>query len=153
MELPYHVLKVCGGVVFAARGSNIYSFDSSLEYVSAWEYPVKPAKVQDVLPSESKTSPAPEGPPTKRRKVEPAQEPTPKENGDENGVAEDATAPETKIRRKGKQYNKGLSDLPFVQGLYPTSDGRHVVAVTGSDKTLWVFEHDGAGKLTQLSQR
>lgn len=151
MELPYHVLKVCGDVVFAARGSNIYSFTSSLEYVSAWEYPVKQAKGQDGLTSEPKASPAPEGPPTKRRKVEPAQEPTPDANG--SGPAEGANTPETKIRRKGKQYNKGLSDLPFVQGLYPTTNGRHVVAVTGSDKTIWVFEHDGAGHLKQLSQR
>jgi tRNA (guanine-N(7)-)-methyltransferase subunit TRM82 len=27
------------------------------------------------------------------------------------------------------------------------------VAITGSDKTIWVFEHDGAGNLKQLSQR
>ncbi len=28
-----------------------------------------------------------------------------------------------------------------------------VVAVTAHDKTIWVFEHDGAGNLKQLSER
>lgn len=41
----------------------------------------------------------------------------------------------------------------MVISLESTSDGQHVVAVTGQDKTVWTFEHDGKGKLKQLSER
>lgn len=46
-----------------------------------------------------------------------------------------------------------LFEQPFVQSITTTIDGRYVVAATGSDKTIWVFEHDGAGGLKQLSSR
>ncbi|KAM7219140.1 hypothetical protein V8F06_005437 [Rhypophila decipiens] len=152
MSLPYHILKVCGGVVFAARAGSIYSFNSDLEYISAWEYPVKQqqqTKGQEASATEQqKESSAADGPPTKRRKVESSQEAAPS-NG--SGDAEGAGAPETKPK-KGKSYTTP-TDRAFVQGLYSTTDGRHLVAITGSDKTIRVFEHDGAGNLRLLSER
>jgi tRNA (guanine-N(7)-)-methyltransferase subunit TRM82 len=51
------------------------------------------------------------------------------------------------------QASTATPDIPMVQCMSVTADGKHVVAVTGSDKTIWVFEHDGNGKLTLLSQR
>ncbi|KAK0618140.1 hypothetical protein B0T17DRAFT_618768 [Bombardia bombarda] len=150
MAVPYHVLKVCGEVVFAARGSTIYSFNSSLECISAWKCDVKPKAVTGGWGAEP--SPAAEGPPAKRRRVAADQAPA---------VEEGQAAPESETPEKGNRRKKGSnfvqkskpSDRPFVQGLYNTSDGCHLVAITGSDKTIWVFEHDGAGHLTQLSQR
>lgn len=144
MAIPYQVLKACGSVVFAARGSDIHSLNSSLEHISTWKYPVKqenessgpvleiqePPEVE-----EAQESPAPEGRPVKRRKLQNGQQ------GKSNGQAKAKSGPQKAIER------------PFIQGLYATTDGRHLVAITGSDKTIWVFEHDGAGNLTQLSQR
>jgi tRNA (guanine-N(7)-)-methyltransferase subunit TRM82 len=146
MALPYHLLKVCGSVVFAAQGSDIHSFSSALEHISTWKYPVQETEQSNGPSEEAQESPAPEGPPAKRRKVENGQKPAANDHGDDaaNGP------PKSK---KAAAYDVPANDRPFVQGLYTTSDDRHLVAITGSDKTIWVFEHDGAGNLRQLSQR
>ncbi|KAK0754212.1 hypothetical protein B0T18DRAFT_424635 [Schizothecium vesticola] len=161
MSRPYHLLAVCGNFVFAASGSDIYSLNSNLEQLSSWKHPVRQEKgVVDpsLAPQESPApdSPAPEGPPTKRRRVEePSQEPE-----TTNGNGADAEPQTQKGRRRLKKEKKAAQkptnppqERPFVQSLLATTDGRHIVAITGSDKTIWVFEHDGAGHLTQLSQR
>ncbi|KAK3498627.1 hypothetical protein B0T13DRAFT_417533 [Neurospora crassa] len=182
MALPYHVLKVCDGIVFAARGSNIHSFDSNFNPISVWKYPVKRQetngeKAESETPApvvEAEESPAPEGPPVKKRKVEDGEVVAVTEENKEESK-EDATEGQTETktesqaqevnrrsrRQKQKQKteggwaknNKAVLEKPFVQGMYLTTDGRHLVAITGSDKTIWVFEHDGAGNLKQLSQR
>ncbi|KAG6004442.1 hypothetical protein E4U21_001064 [Claviceps maximensis] len=81
----------------------------------------------------------------------------------ENTSAAKAGAKEGK--RKGKKQSKGPShgdnsrmgkvvvDRPIITLMTCTNDGSHLVAVSGHDKALWVFEHDGQGALTQLSQR
>lgn len=148
MALPYHLVKVCGSTVFAAQGSDIHSFTSGLEYVSTWKYPVQQRSEPSAPPVEAQESPAPEGPPAKRRKVaNNDQEPT--SNGH---VAASSTDGRVKSK-KAAPYDDPANERPFVQGLYATPDGRHLIAVTGSDKTIWVFEHDGSGNLKQLSQR
>ncbi|KAL2136040.1 hypothetical protein VTI74DRAFT_5776 [Chaetomium olivicolor] len=144
MALPYHLLKVCGSIIFAAQGSDIHSFNSSLEPLSTWKYPVKQG--EESAPPEPQESPAPEGPPAKRRKVEDGQ------GAASNDQAEEPANGQPKSK-KNAPYDVPANERPFVQGLYATTDGRHLVAITGSDKTIWVFEHDGAGNLKQLSQR
>lgn len=52
-----------------------------------------------------------------------------------------------------QQVSTATPDIPMIQCMVVTKDGKHLVAVTGSDKTIWVFEHDGNGKLTKISQR
>ena len=183
MALPYHVLKVCDGIVFAARGSNIHSFDSNFEPISVWKYPVKQqetnaekAAIETPAPTveAAEESPVPEGPPAKKRKVEDGEvvavtekskEETTEgqtETKTEGGLTQHQKEVNRRSRRqKQKQKteggwaknNKAALEKPFVQGLYLTTDSRHLVAITGSDKTIWVFEHDGAGNLKQLSQR
>ncbi|KAK4151967.1 hypothetical protein C8A00DRAFT_44929 [Chaetomidium leptoderma] len=138
MALPYHLLKVCGSTVFAAQGSDIHSFSSALEYISTWKYPVHIADEANVPSTEAQDSPAPEGPPAKRRKMD--------------GGKESASNGQPKSK-KAAQYIVPANERPFVQGLYATTDGCHLVAITGSDKTIWVFEHDGRGNLKLLSQR
>lgn len=164
MSRPYHLLAVCGDYVFAASGSDIYSLNSNLEQLSSWKHPVRQEKGNvdpspAALESPAPDSPAPEGPPAKRRRVEePSQEEPETTNG--NGADADATPQTQKGRRRLKKEKKAArgpiippQERPFVQNLLATTDGRHIVAITGSDKTIWVFEHDGAGHLTQLSQR
>ncbi|KAL2182336.1 hypothetical protein L209DRAFT_759416 [Thermothelomyces heterothallicus CBS 203.75] len=149
--LPFHLVKVCGGVIFAAQGCDIHSFNSDFKHISTWKYPVqKPNDNESSGPSRDapQDSPAPEEPPTKRRKVESgagSEAPIKDQGaGSENG------RPKSK---KAAQYDVPANERPFVQGLYATADGRHLIAITGSDKTIWVFEHDGAGNLKQRSQR
>jgi len=60
--------------------------------------------------------------------------------------------PESRLEWKA-QASTATPDIPMVQCLSVTNDGKHVVAVTGSDKVIWVFDHDGNGKLTVQSQR
>ncbi|KAK1829834.1 hypothetical protein QBC39DRAFT_412460 [Podospora conica] len=164
MSRPYHLLAVCGNFVFAASGSDIYSLNSNLEQLSSWQHPVRQEKeAVDPSPAAQESpapdSPAPEGPPAKRRRVEePSQDEPETANG--NGVDADPQPQTQKGRRRLKKEKKALQkptnppqERPFVQSLLATTDGRHIVAITGSDKTIWVFEHDGAGHLTQLSQR
>ncbi|KAK3310570.1 uncharacterized protein B0T15DRAFT_42422 [Chaetomium strumarium] len=146
MAIPYHLLKACGSFIFAAQGSNIHSFNSALEHISTWKYPVKQEDESSGQSTEPRDLPALEGPPTKRRKVEDGQEST------SNGHATEPANGQGKSKSVDK-YAHPAYEKPFIQGLYATTDGRHLVAITGSDKTIWVFEHDGAGNLKQLSQR
>ncbi|KAK4239810.1 hypothetical protein C8A03DRAFT_42590 [Achaetomium macrosporum] len=146
MAIPCHLLKACGNFIFAAQGSSIHSLNSALEHISTWKYPVKQGDEPSGQTTEPRDSPALEGPPTKRRKVEDGQESA------SNGHAIDSANGQGKTKSVDK-YAHPAYEKPFIQGLYATTDGRHLVAITGSDKTIWVFEHDGAGNLKQLSQR
>lgn len=72
----------------------------------------------------------------------------------EHDATQDAPANSEKNQKKGRgKWTQPRPEAPFVVLLTATSDGSHVVAVTGQDKTLWVFEHDGKGSLEQVSQR
>ncbi len=66
----------------------------------------------------------------------------------------DAPANGEKSQKNRKtKWTPPKPELPFVVLLTATEDGSHVIAVTGQDKTLWVFEHDGKGSLKEVSQR
>jgi tRNA (guanine-N(7)-)-methyltransferase subunit TRM82 len=47
----------------------------------------------------------------------------------------------------------GKQEGPVVIALASTRRGDHVIVVTGEDKSIRVFEHDGKGQLRQISQR
>ena len=162
MAIPFHLLVVCRNIIFAARGSEIYSFTSEFEPISGWKYPAKqPLAAATQPPAAPKPSPAPEGegPPSKRRKVVSGQDAgdNGSEGGKGNGDAVDGQSPGVGGKKQGKEKNGNQAPLPherpFIQSLAATTDGRHIVAITGCDKTIWVLEHDGAGNLKQLSQR
>lgn len=77
-----------------------------------------------------------------------------------SAAAENAPAPEGGSPAQGKKKKDAKvaassrpTDRPWITLLEAASDGRHLVAVTGSDKTLWTFEHDGNGALKELSKR
>jgi hypothetical protein len=121
-----------------------------------------------------------DGPPSKRRRLEkePEQETVNGKEiteaaagGEEQGVVgQDAEAAKEgkgkgqngkkeKVRGNGKDYGLGFGkqkavlDIPMFQCMATTTDGKYLVGVIGSTKTIWTFEHDGNGKLTELSQR
>ncbi|KAK0733436.1 hypothetical protein B0T26DRAFT_19797 [Lasiosphaeria miniovina] len=161
MALPYHMLKVCGDILFAARGSSIHSFNLNLEPLGTWKYPVQQASGPSA-PSHSqqpREPPAPQSkPPSKRRKLEAGQEPVINSQDADADADQETPQPGNRRRRRNKSGSHEPSyssphDVPFIHELSATTDGRHIVAITGSDKTIWVFEHDGAGNLKELSRR
>lgn len=156
MIVPYHLLQASGSVIFAAQGVDILSFNTSMEHLSTWKYPVKATETPSEPAADAEASatveapPTPEGPPAKRRRTE---------NDEKEAQAGDVATPNsTNGQKKGRFHNKSQpvnlsNEKPFINCLLATANGSHVIAATGSDKTIWVFEHDGSGNLKQLSQR
>ncbi|KAJ0121337.1 wd repeat domain-containing protein [Diaporthe amygdali] len=109
-----------------------------------------------------------DGPPAKRVKLDAAAT-APGENGKRMNVSstgdgqpsgtkdeQEDQSKDTANGKKGKNNNprpgprSQPSERPMVIIFTATADGKHVVAVTQC-KSIWVFEHDGAGNLKQLS--
>ncbi|KAI1437560.1 hypothetical protein GGR50DRAFT_692078 [Xylaria sp. CBS 124048] len=147
MALPFQRLVPLGkGSLFcAARGCSIHTFDlsASPQLLSSWTHPqaqsISTPVVQDTTQKDEQQ------PPSKRRKLDSeAQAQVQEEEGEQ----------ETPSKNKKKANNAPPKpESPLIVLLAATDDGNHVIAVTGQDKTLWVFEHDGKGLLKQLSQR
>ncbi|KAL8408746.1 hypothetical protein RB594_007260 [Gaeumannomyces avenae] len=151
--LPYQRLNVCGEVVFCAQGASIHAFNlKSQAHLGTWSHPALASQRND---SESVPSAAPDT--AAKPDAGPAQSETPPTGpADENlSVAPEGGAPAQGKKKKGAKVaaSSRPTDRPWVTLLEATSDGRHLVAVTGSDKTLWTFEHDGNGALKELSKR
>lgn len=53
----------------------------------------------------------------------------------------------------GKSRFARVPDRPVITHLTSTPDGSHLLAITGHDKVVWVFEHDGNGQIKELSRR
>ncbi|KAJ3552820.1 hypothetical protein NPX13_g11026 [Xylaria arbuscula] len=154
MGLPYQCLSQLGsGTLFcAARGCSIQTHDlsASSQPLYTWTHP-SIRQVADVKRNEEvQDSPAngaaqtEQQPPSKRRKIASDEHEQEKQDVPTNGE---------KGQKKGKTNRAITPGIPFVILLTATEDGSHIIAVTGQDKTLWVFEHDGQGSLKELSQR
>ena len=172
MRIPYSCVTTHGDVVFAARGGQIQTFKlGGGPALTTWNHPEAEreasASAQSAGDSAEKTpqaagaeSPAVEDePPTKRQRVEQG---APEESATDAGSA----TPQTEAEEKGngkKKDKKGHGNYrgPFSRQpdyhliiiLEVSADGKHLVAVSGNDKTLWVFEHDGNGVLKEASKR
>ncbi|KAI4596103.1 tRNA (guanine-N(7)-)-methyltransferase non-catalytic subunit trm82 [Pestalotiopsis sp. 9143b] len=164
MSLPYQCVIALGqsGIVASARGTTIFTFSPEGALLSSWEHPATQHKAAAAGDSQANADQAEEeheegSSPTKRRKVETNSgvEAVAAGPGDatEQGQAE-AKGDDQKKTKKGRHLNKlSPADQPHVNFLRTTSSGSHLVAVTGADKAVWVFEHDGKGQLTALGQR
>ncbi|KAK5990374.1 tRNA (guanine-N(7)-)-methyltransferase non-catalytic subunit trm82 [Cladobotryum mycophilum] len=111
-----------------------------------------------------------DGPPAKRQKVAggEGEEATPVPESTEATAAQAGQSKhfDGRGKRKGKKNKDGkeavqdgwgrlarVPDRPVVTHMTSSEDGRHFLAVTGHDKAIWVFEHDGQGQLKQISKR
>lgn len=182
MKIPYGVLRPCGKILFAARGGKIHSFGvENGSYRSTWKHPDVQKVAEAVAPNAAvpadfekepaeQEEPLEDGRPAKRQRTE-----EPKEAGamdiDEAEKVEAAQDDRRKggfknwkqkkdekdiARRDGqtpKPTSRKAPEQPIITHLVATSTGAHLVAVSGHDKTIWVFEHDGDGNLKQLTQR
>ncbi|KUJ22247.1 uncharacterized protein LY89DRAFT_714084 [Mollisia scopiformis] len=165
MRMPYQCMTRCGDILVAARGSSIDLFklqDGSL--LSTWNcsnHDNQNGKVSDgggadlttmLVTTQTSESSSVEialdaaSPPAKKRKLSHSEQ-SPNQTEPKNG--------------KKKQNNRSAAvasglEAPAVTVLASTTDRKHVVAVTGEDKSIRVFEivtTDGVHILKQLSQR
>lgn len=176
LKIPYNRVHAADNILFATRGGKIHSFNlSDSSHISTWQHPdVEKFNNESATNSEEKAEAEPaleEGnaaedePPAKRQKTEEASDTAAQEA--EVAAAQPEGPQKTGKQSKGKGKNKQggsenhgeksrmgrVSDRPIITLMTSTTDGKHLVAVSGHDKAVWVFEHDGAGKLTQLSKR
>ncbi|CAJ2501808.1 Uu.00g046610.m01.CDS01 [Anthostomella pinea] len=172
-----------GGLFCAAKGTSIHTFDlgADPQFLSSWSHPLrfkqkqaensKPQDGEDTPMEEAPGEQANDQPPSKKRKLDEGTEYSKAEaevKVETENEDDDAATPEAPANGKGKGKNKGKGkdqkkpkseyaavrpEAPFVIILTATDDGSHVVAVTGQDKAIWTFEHDGKGASKELSQR
>ncbi|KAF3762418.1 hypothetical protein M406DRAFT_265134 [Cryphonectria parasitica EP155] len=170
VKFPFHGVQVGDGVLFATRAGNIHSFNiADGSHISCWKYPVDPKEQKSKLVIDVSETSTPtlsqddQGPPAKRVKLDggDAVAEVTGGNGSSAGVPPSSEALGEDTPKKGKKNKKNLarpgpltqpSDRPMVILMTSAKDGSYLVAVT-SDKSVWVFEHDGQGELKQLSRR
>ena len=156
-RMPYQCMVQCGNMLVAARGSTIDLFqDGSLH--STWKCPpIQGAGNPQPLP-EVTTKVAAQNleSPSVETNIDPASPPTKKRKLSAAGPADAQRV--SKGGKKKKQSDAVSSGLeaPAVVALSITKVSNHVIAVTGEDKSIRVFEiiqKDGIHQLKQLSQR
>lgn len=157
--MAYQCMVQCGNLLIAARGSSIDLFQNGA-LLSTWKCPSiqgsgkpqPPPEVTARLATQNSVSSSVEitihssSPPAKKRKL---------------SASESASAKAVSKEGKKKQKNRSdavLSGLeaPAVVALAVTRGCSHVIAVTGEDKSIRVFElaqENGVRQLKQLSQR
>lgn len=156
--MPYQCLQKCGDILVAASGSCIdsLSLDDNGSILSCWKCPTTNESKKTEAISQNACSKliiqtsgtssedvvSGSSPPAKRRKLSGAED-----------VGDNSTDQSGKknINNRSSAVGSGL-DAPAIVALNATKDGQHVVAVTG-DKSIRVFQRDGAGNLRQISQR
>ncbi|RYP23113.1 hypothetical protein DL765_001368 [Monosporascus sp. GIB2] len=149
MGFPYQCLSTLGEstILCGSKGTNIYTLDiASYTLLSSWSHPFSRRGELRVGTDEAENSGGQESeqPPSKKRKVESNSEGKLGDEGPEKlaGEPEAANGKCQGKNQKPKQPAPRPQEQPFVILITATSDGKHVVAVTGTDKTVWVFEHD-----------
>ncbi|KAH7417023.1 guanine-N(7)--methyltransferase subunit trm82 [Cadophora sp. MPI-SDFR-AT-0126] len=175
--MPYQCMVTCGNILVAARGSSIDSFNlENGSLLSTWTCPVsqdaiqkeKPSTIQSQKTEESPNLATPrerdvveaDGPPAKKRKL--SAENIEAKNGDLSTLIPNTNQEQQDSKKKKqKQNNRSAAvasglQAPAVIALAATKDGRHVIAVTGEDKSIRAFEsieEAGSHRLQQISQR
>ncbi|KAI0972563.1 hypothetical protein F4678DRAFT_43318 [Xylaria arbuscula] len=148
-------------VFCAARGGSIQTFDlgASPQPLFTWTHPSLKQAGNTANQSREANEDQGDGketetqPPSKRRKL--ASDDVDENVGAETGqnIPDTPANGERTQKKNRKTRTQPQSESPFVVLLTETENGSHVIAVTGQDKTLWVFEHDGKGSLKEVSQR
>lgn len=183
MKIPYNRVHAHGDVLLAARGGKIHAFSLlDGKHISTWHHPdvlAKPLGAAEGASSNASVElgetreAAGDEPPAKRQRLENGQ-PLKASAGEVNAPVVEAPAAqgEDGARGHGQGEDKGKAkankkskntrpenqvarapERPLITQLMTTADGRHVLAVSGHDKVIWVFQYDGQGGLTQISQR
>ncbi|KAF2970863.1 hypothetical protein GQX73_g2692 [Xylaria multiplex] len=165
MSLPFQCLSRLGrGALFcAAKGCSIQTFDlaATSQPLFSWTHPFlqqtgNANQAKETHEGLDEGEQAGQQPPSKRRKLSFDDVESNVGTGDKQEMLDTPGAPADEKKGQKRCKAKWMTpkpELPFVVLLTATEDGSHVIAVTGQDKTLWVFEHDGKGLLREVSQR
>ena len=154
MLTPFQRLLYCSrqgsrrlNVLLAASGPTIRLFNAlDGMFISKWSH-LEPTETKQAARDRSPGShddKGSEGPPGKRRKLS------------NDSAPSEASSVEVVVDNGGKKRRKSKRKdflIPSVTSLTVTSDGKHVIAVTGEDKSLRVLELLDNGVLKQISQR
>jgi tRNA (guanine-N(7)-)-methyltransferase subunit TRM82 len=149
LRMPYQCLQKCGNILIAGRGSSIDLFsleDRSL--LSTWKCPplfqdlkISGSSKKTSSPSSQATESEPS--PAKKRKL----------SADQNSEMVEVRGESKKSNNRADAVNSGL-EAPAVTALVVKD--QHVIAVTGEDKSIRVFENvkeNGKHILKHISQR
>jgi tRNA (guanine-N(7)-)-methyltransferase subunit TRM82 len=171
MKVPFQALQACGDIIIAAKGCSLHTFNlRDGTHLSSWICPgAEKSTSKDEHPGANNDTSAvasepvelsakeeENGPPTKRRKVDSEGEDETPERvspAEAEGEKEEKTPGKSKDRKKKSYPSDNGQEALLIQCVNVTSDGKHIVAVTNTDKAIWVLEHDGHGRLKQLSHR
>ncbi|KAK7969834.1 hypothetical protein PG988_008907 [Apiospora saccharicola] len=174
--LPFQFLCTLSqdGILCASRGDSLYTFGADCAQIAEHSLVGSPATApegsskKEEEPNQapqngsSEATPQTQGveeevnesatPPPKRRKVDysvaDVSAAQPAGGNDKSQAANGAPQKKKKAEKPAE-----ATERSYVILLKATGDGRHVVAVTGGNKTVHVLEHDCKGHLTGLSQR
>jgi tRNA (guanine-N(7)-)-methyltransferase subunit TRM82 len=174
--MSYQCLEKCGEYLVAARDSNIDLFrldDGSL--LSTWSCPSIQDSLQNgkrledstkaLAPEQSKAAVAvvveSSAPPAKRRKLSTEEDetrPDAEEESQEKYKEPEKGKEQKKKQKKNNRANAASSsrENPVVIALAVTTDAKHVMVITGEDKSIRVLEvlkQDRVPTLKQLSHR
>ena len=156
MLQPFQCLLVCSrlvgkpiSVIVAASRSSIFSFSASDgSFLSSWPQGFKSDTTSTtfITNPDAKTESQEKNleRPGKRRKLS------------ASGDISDSSSAEIVVengRGKGRKPRDKGKSIPAVIKIIGTSDGKNIVAVTGGDKCIRVFQLLENGSLEQLSQR
>jgi tRNA (guanine-N(7)-)-methyltransferase subunit TRM82 len=155
MVFPYSQVHVHDSIVFAARSGRIESFNlHDGSHLSTWIHPDTEKFIDSIKPIDQEIledTPTSE-PPAKRQKTSESDE-----GAASNSRKDEQTPDEAQAGGSGKngpkQPKPKREDRPVIIQIMGTSDGKHIIAVSGHDKAIWVFENTGAGQLKELSKR
>jgi tRNA (guanine-N(7)-)-methyltransferase subunit TRM82 len=172
MKFPYSRLHVIGDVLVAARSGQLHTFNlADGSHISTWKHPdVKSISADlnttaeadtkgdelsiEAISTQQPTSSDPAEPPAKRQKTvnTPGQDEEPP-NGAEGGSRKKDKRGRGTAKAENARSRQTLMERPLVTLLASSADGTYLIAVSGHDKTVWVFRHDGQGNLEQISRR
>ncbi|RKF84115.1 tRNA -methyltransferase non-catalytic subunit trm82 [Golovinomyces cichoracearum] len=156
-EMPYQAIEAIGNLLFAARGSSIDLIDTkNATILSTWTCPPTHSQnhhiASEVESGEGSFNNLGEknenSPPVKKRKLS-----SEKNNLSDKNLKEAEVLESTDGKNKGDAYHV---ESPTVSILTSTLSGKHIIIVTGEDKSIRVLEkvgEDQSQKLVQLSQR
>ncbi|PKS12027.1 hypothetical protein jhhlp_001323 [Lomentospora prolificans] len=167
MKIPYSCLATHAELLFASRGGQIQVFNlEGGAPLSTWNHPDAEKEAFATQKSHNNAEEQPllepdDEPPQKKQRLE--------EDTDENEddapaqvmagerVDEQAEIAKEEAKKKHARINRDpiskRPDVHIIVLLSVSQDGKYVAAVSGHDKVLWVFEHDGKGSLRESSRR
>lgn len=156
IRAPYQCLKQCGKYLVAARGSSIDTFDiSNNTYLSTWKSPVPESVMEAKMAGEETniqsgeqkpetSTPESPAPPAKRRKLSSSE-----------GTEEKTVVVQQLKKKAKKESTPKIIEPPPITALTITKDHKHLIIITGEDKTIRVLEWEGTvgNNLKQISAR